>query len=210
MVWFQSDSGDGDCSQSIVGDLLGYLNESWTQFHATGTAPNPSFLFLLSRSICACLHWFLLISMKIYLWLLSFTVRRAQSIDFWWKEEFLIGWNLVILMSCSLNSTIMAFGPNHNVFFKVIEAMVIDCVFSWGEKAASCGWFSLTEWEWRVGSSAWWSLLLYKEHVLLGCFCNRREVSLILFRLSFLFQCDKHILCGHYTFIHATISIPNP
>ncbi|KAH7685655.1 aspartyl aminopeptidase protein [Dioscorea alata] len=34
----QSNSEDGDCSQSIVGDLLDYLNESWTQFHATAEA----------------------------------------------------------------------------------------------------------------------------------------------------------------------------
>ncbi|KAJ0972677.1 hypothetical protein J5N97_020636 [Dioscorea zingiberensis] len=34
----QPSSGDGDCSQSIVGDLLDYLNESWTQFHATAEA----------------------------------------------------------------------------------------------------------------------------------------------------------------------------
>lgn len=183
VVWFQSNSEDGDCSQSIVGDLLDYLNESWTQFHATGMFPIPSVFFLWSRSICACLYWFLLLSMKGYLWLLSSTVSRAHSIDFWWKGDFIIGWKLVILMPCCLNSTIMAFGPNQNVIFKVIEVMCIDCVFSWGKKAASWGWFSLIEWEWRVGSSAWWSLLLYKEHVLLGCFCNRREVSLNLVQI---------------------------
>lgn len=26
----------GEGSRSIIGDLLDYLNESWTQFHATG------------------------------------------------------------------------------------------------------------------------------------------------------------------------------
>ncbi|XP_008788174.1 probable aspartyl aminopeptidase [Phoenix dactylifera] len=32
------DSGAGESSPSIVGDLLDYLNESWTQFHATAEA----------------------------------------------------------------------------------------------------------------------------------------------------------------------------
>lgn len=40
---FIQSSADGS-SASIVGDLLDYLNESWTQFHATGT-----FLFTIFR-----------------------------------------------------------------------------------------------------------------------------------------------------------------
>lgn len=34
---FQSSSSADGSGGSIVGDLLDYLNESWTQFHATGT-----------------------------------------------------------------------------------------------------------------------------------------------------------------------------
>lgn len=37
-------SSGGGTSASIVGDLLDYLNESWTQFHATG---NPHIAFTL-------------------------------------------------------------------------------------------------------------------------------------------------------------------
>lgn len=34
---FQSSSSADGSGGSIVGDLLDYLNESWTHFHATGT-----------------------------------------------------------------------------------------------------------------------------------------------------------------------------
>lgn len=41
----QSNSS-GEAGGSIVGELLDYLNESWTQFHATGI-----FLYLLSSNV---------------------------------------------------------------------------------------------------------------------------------------------------------------
>lgn len=34
-IWLQSGSST-ESSRSVVSDLLDYLNESWTQFHATG------------------------------------------------------------------------------------------------------------------------------------------------------------------------------
>lgn len=42
----QSSSTNAESSYSIVGDLLDYLNESWTHFHATGIA--FAFFFFLS------------------------------------------------------------------------------------------------------------------------------------------------------------------
>ncbi|KAG6483447.1 hypothetical protein ZIOFF_060094 [Zingiber officinale] len=43
----QSDSRVGEAAPSIVGDLLDYLNESWTQFHATGESSNSSILLAI-------------------------------------------------------------------------------------------------------------------------------------------------------------------
>ncbi|GFP95828.1 aspartyl aminopeptidase [Phtheirospermum japonicum] len=47
----ESNSSSAESSQSIVGDLLDYLNESWTQFHATGIVASH---FVVSETM----HWY--------------------------------------------------------------------------------------------------------------------------------------------------------
>lgn len=52
LLSIQSDPRRGEPAPSIVGDLLDYLNESWTQFHATGKSVNSSirsFILFLFR-----------------------------------------------------------------------------------------------------------------------------------------------------------------
>ena len=72
-----SSSSSSSTDQSIVGDILDYLNESWTQFHATGLPniinlpPSLSFIFFkyLNILILICnfnlyFSWLLLIAFQ--------------------------------------------------------------------------------------------------------------------------------------------------
>lgn len=57
---FQSSSSKFGPSGSIVGDLLDYLNESWTQFHATGTY-KECLVLIFGFSLIYYLAWFFVV-----------------------------------------------------------------------------------------------------------------------------------------------------
>nr|KJB80476.1 hypothetical protein B456_013G099300 [Gossypium raimondii] len=72
-----SSSPSASTNPSIVGDLLNYLNESWTQFHATGTLLVMAFMLLL--------HIQTVLVSNLWRWFMAHLVRQRPKCC--WKSH---------------------------------------------------------------------------------------------------------------------------